>query len=110
MNKVMKDILNTGWGGLKQKLGYKSARLVEVNPQYTSQTCSRCGFIDKNNRPTQAMFKCLACGHTDNADVNAALNILASGIEATGRGGGDNDLCRSRPVKRQEVAEGSRSL
>ncbi len=72
-----KAILNTGWGGLKQKLGYKSAHLLEVNPQYTSQTCSRCGFIDKNNRPAQAMFKCLACGHTDNADVNAALNILA---------------------------------
>ena len=72
-----KAILNTGWGGLKQKLSYKSARLVEVNPQYTSLTCSRCGFIDKNNRPTQAKFKCLACGHADNADVNAALNILA---------------------------------
>ncbi len=72
-----KAILNTGWGGLKQKLSYKSARLAEVNPQYTSQTCSRCGFIDKNNRPTQAKFKCLACGHADNADINAALNILA---------------------------------
>ncbi len=101
-----KAILNTGWGALKYKLAYKSARLVEVNPKYTSQTCSRCGFIDKGNRPTQAKFKCLACGHTDNADVNAALNILASGIGATGRGGGDI----GRPVKRQEVAEGSRSL
>ena len=45
-----------------------------------------------------------ACGHADNADVNAALNILASGIGAAGRGGGDNDLCRSRPVKRQRIA------
>ncbi len=95
-----KAILNTGWGVLKYKLGYKSARLIEVNPQYTSQTCSRCGFIDKNNRPTQEKFKCLACGHADNADINAALNILASGIGATGRGGGDI----GRPVKRQKVA------
>ncbi len=95
-----KAILNTGWGGLKQKLSYKSARLAEVNPQYTSLTCSRCGFIDKNNRPTQEKFKCLACGHADNADINAALNILASGIGATGRGGGDV----GRPVKRQKVA------
>ncbi len=100
-----KAILNTGWGALKYKLSYKSARLVEVNPQYTSQTCSRCGFVDAANRPTQAKFKCLACGHTDNADINAALNILASGIGATGRGGGDNDLCRSRPVKRQRIAD-----
>ncbi len=101
-----KAILNTGWSGLKQKLGYKSAHLLEANPQYTSQTCSRCGFIDAANRPIQAKFKCLACGHTDNADINAALNILTSGIGATGRGGGDI----GRPVKRQEVAEGSRSL
>ncbi len=102
-----KAILNTGWGALKYKLAYKSARLVEVNPQYyTSQTCSRCGFTDKGNRPTQAKFKCLVCGHTDNADINAALNILASEIGATGRGGGDS----SRPAKRQEVAEESRSL
>jgi len=96
-----REILNTGWSSLKHKLSYKSARLIEVNPQYTSQTCSRCGFVDARNRPTQAKFKCLACGHTDNADVNAALNILASGTGATGRGGGEV----TRPVKRQEVAE-----
>ena len=72
-----KAILNTGWSALKYKLAYKSARLVEVNPKYTSQTCSHCGFADKGNRPTQAKFKCLACGHTVNADINAALNILA---------------------------------
>ncbi len=72
-----KAILNTGWGALKYKLGYKSARLIEVNPKHTSQTCARCGFIDAANRPAQAKFKCLACGHADNADINAALNILA---------------------------------
>ncbi len=97
---LSKAILNTGWSGLRHKLGYKSAQLLEVNPQYTSQTCSRCGFVDAANRPAQARFKCLACGHADNADVNAALNILASGIGASRRGGGDI----GRPVKRQDVA------
>jgi len=28
----------------------------------------------------QAKFKCLCCGHTDNADHVAALNILARGL------------------------------
>ena len=48
-------------------------------PQYTSQTCSHCGCIDKQNRPSQAVFKCVACGFAAHADHNAALNILAAG-------------------------------
>ena len=95
-----RSILNTGWHGLKAKLEYKSARLIEVNPKHTSQRCAKCGFTDKGNRTTQASFECLACGHRDNADVNAALNILALGTGATGRGGGEV----TRPVKRQDIA------
>jgi len=47
----------------------------EVNPAYTSQTCSACGYVDKNNRPSQARFRCLWCGNTMHADCNAARNI-----------------------------------
>ena len=48
---------------------------VKVNPQYTSQTYNRCGYIDKNNRKTQSKFKCLKCHYEDNADINASKNI-----------------------------------
>lgn len=49
---------------------------VSITPaSYTSQTCNVCGYIDKNNRPNQHTFKCKNCGHTDNADFNAAKNI-----------------------------------
>jgi putative transposase len=47
-----------------------------VNPAYTSQMCSSCGYVSKGNRKSQASFKCLCCGHKLNADVNAARNIL----------------------------------
>lgn len=47
----------------------------EVNPAYTSQTCSCCGYVDKNNRPSQARFRCLWCGMEMHADCNAARNI-----------------------------------
>ena len=40
---------------------------------YNSQTCSRCGHIDENNRPERDLFLCLECGHTANADADAAL-------------------------------------
>lgn len=49
--------------------------------QYTSQTCSRCGHVDKKNRESQAVFVCKKCSYTANADVNAARNILKRGLD-----------------------------
>ena len=68
-------------------LQYKAAHVEAVHPAYTSQTCNECGAVDKANRTTQSDFKCVHCGHTGNADVNAALNVLASGTGAAGRRG-----------------------
>ena len=45
-----------------------------VNPAYTSQRCSHCGFTHEDNRDDKA-FKCLDCGYEVNADYNAAKNI-----------------------------------
>ena len=82
-----REILNTGWSQLRAMLDYKAAHVIAVNPAYTSQTCNACGAVDKENRQSQAGFKCVHCGHADNADVNASLNVLASGIGAAGRRG-----------------------
>ena len=55
-----------------EKLGIR----VHITPsQYTSQQCPVCGCIDKENRKTQESFVCTHCGHTDNADHNASINI-----------------------------------
>ncbi|GAA5261525.1 RNA-guided endonuclease InsQ/TnpB family protein [Methanocalculus sp. MC3] len=48
-----------------------------VDPKYTSQQCSACGHINRENRKTQSEFCCLQCGYTDNADINAAKNIAS---------------------------------
>jgi putative transposase len=83
-------ILTQGWGQLEVMLGYKLARrggtLTKVSAAYTSQTCSRCGVLDRMSRRSQTVFTCTACGHTTNADVNAACNILAAGLAVTARG------------------------
>ncbi len=50
-------------------------RVIYVNPAYSSQTCSKCGTIDKRSRVKQA-FRCTACGFVAHADLNAAC-ILA---------------------------------
>ena len=49
--------------------------VVFVDPKYTSQTCRRCGHIDKGNRSGEK-FKCKKCGFAGNADYLASLNIL----------------------------------
>ena len=52
----------------------------------TSRRCNACGHVAAENRKSQAVFCCVACGHTANADVNAAKNI-AAGCAVTARGG-----------------------
>lgn len=47
-----------------------------VPAYFTSQQCSRCNHVEKGNRLSQELFKCLKCDFTDNADHNASLNIL----------------------------------
>jgi len=54
-----------------------------VDPAYTSQICPVCGVVDAKNRKTQAVFHCRHCGHEAHADVNAAQNILARGLQST---------------------------
>ncbi len=73
-----RGIVANGWGPLVQRLEHKAAGRVEkINPAYTSQTCSVCGHCAPENRESQAVFRCAACGHQANADVNAAVNIAA---------------------------------
>ena len=93
-----RSILATGWGELRRMLEYKAARVVAVDPRNTSRTCHECAHVSKGNRLTQADFRCLACSHTANADHNAALNILARGIGASGRRGA---LALATPATRQ---------
>lgn len=85
-----RTILNVGWGRIGEHLAYKTARtggvLVKVPAPRTSQRCHACGSTDPASRRTQALFTCTSCGWSDNADTNAAKNILAAGRAVTGRG------------------------
>lgn len=71
-----KSILNVAWGQLlqytKYKLRERDKALVFVPAHYSSQECMACGHIAKENRLSQEHFSCIHCGHTDNADHNAA--------------------------------------
>jgi IS605 OrfB family transposase len=61
---------------LLQYILYKSAlrgvMVIEVDPAYTSQECSRCHQISK---PNGKSFRCAHCGHNDHRDANAAFSL-----------------------------------
>ena len=70
---------------LEQKLKYKAALneslVINVNPQYTSQTCPICGHTEKSNRNKYLhIFKCKCCGYTSNDDRIGAMNLYRMGI------------------------------
>ena len=77
LNRLISDV---SWNSLIQKIKYKQIQknklIRELNPAYSSQRCNKCGSISKNNRKSQSDFSCLNCGNTENADINASLNIL----------------------------------
>ncbi|MDD2677120.1 MAG: zinc ribbon domain-containing protein, partial [Methylacidiphilaceae bacterium] len=50
---------------------------TEVNPAFSSQECSACGYVDRRNRTGQSRLQCLWCGNEWHADLKAASNIGA---------------------------------
>ena len=93
-----REILATGWAVLRQMLVYKAPRIVEVDPAFTSQTCPACGTVDAASRKARK-FQCVACGHADHADVNAARNIRRRGL-AQLHGEGRSHQATPKAVKR----------
>jgi transposase len=92
-----REILASGWGILVKRLEHKApGRIEKINPAFTSQRCSACGYVDSKSRKSQAVFVCTACRYTCNADVNAAKKI-AAGHAVTARGGSP----LGRPVNRE---------
>jgi len=76
LNRV---ILNASWHQFATILAYKmeerGGQVVTVPARFTSQTCAACDDVDARSRESQARFVCVSCGHTDHADINAAIVI-----------------------------------
>lgn len=81
-----RSIADAGWGVFLAILDAKAEgagrEVIAVDPRNTSRTCPReeCGHVAKENRPTQAKFRCVACGHTAHADLVGASNVLRAGL------------------------------
>jgi len=60
---------------LEQQCERNRVSFRTVSPYYTSQTCPRCGHIDRMNRLGET-FRCQRCDYSGNADVFAARIVL----------------------------------
>jgi putative transposase len=79
-----RSISDAGWGafvGLLHAKAEEAGRtVVSVDPRHTSNCCEACGHQAKENRVSQAVFRCCRCGHQAHADEHAARNILRAGL------------------------------
>ena len=112
-----KALANAGLGNfsiyLKQALVKRGKLFIDVPAHYSSQECSVCGYIDKDNRPNQETFICLHCGHEENADINASKVIKKRGIAlikscTAGMVGSARLSPKSRPTGRGTLRRNSR--
>ena len=88
--KVLKkdryEMVSWSFYDLEQKLNYKAVenkqKVIKVDPAYTSQTCPKCGHIDKRSRHKKVhTFVCTNCSYTSNDDRIGAMNLYRMGIE-----------------------------
>ena len=68
---------------LTEKAESAARKLVEVDPRYTSQDCSRCGYRVKK-KLSERWHHCPLCGLVLDRDVNAAINILTPALRLLG--------------------------
>ena len=96
-----RSILGKGWHKLQLALENVArctgTTIVKVPAAYTSQRCSACRTVDPESRESQAVFRCTTCGYEENADVNAAKNVLADGLSVSACG----DLGATRSMKQE---------
>ena len=111
-----KSMLDKNWYKLEAYTKYKAHNagkaFFKVAPNHTSQECAHCHHIHPDSRKSQSKFLCVRCGHTDNADFNAAKVIkwraiqllLNAGTELSKRGVlSPKDIGRGADVRRRKA-------
>jgi len=115
-SKLSKSISDAAWSNFRSWLEYFGKVFgvvtVAVPPHYTSQNCSKCGEVVKKSL-SQRTHRCPHCGHVQDRDWNAAINILELGLRTVGHTGtlnasGDIDLCIGEEAPQCKPSRGKR--
>jgi len=115
-SKLSKSISDAAWSNFRSWLEYFGKVLgvvtVAVPPHYTSANCSNCREVVKKSL-SQRTHRCPHCGHVQDRDWNAAINILELGLRTVGHTGtlnvsGDIDLCIGEETPQCKSSRGKR--
>lgn len=84
-HKLARAVSSAAFGEARRQLTYKcewyGVKLVVADRFYpSSKTCSQCGSVKGNLTLGDRVYLCDACGHTQDRDLNAALNLRAWGV------------------------------
>jgi len=75
-NRTNKELKLSSLKQMMERIARKyDISVSTVHSIYTSKMCPICGCIEDENRKDQETFECIECGHKDNADHNASINI-----------------------------------
>ena len=89
-SKLSKSISDAAWSNFRSWLEYFGKVFgvvtVAVPPHYTSANCSNCREVVKKSL-SQRTHRCPHCGHVQDRDWNAAINILELGLRTVGHTG-----------------------
>ena len=61
------------------KASWEGVQVEFVSAAWTSQTCNKCHYVNRNLKLTTREWRCPSCGATHDRDLNAAINIERRG-------------------------------
>ena len=91
---------------LKTKAERINVKVVEADTFYpSSKTCSRCGVVDSDLSLSDRTYHCSVCGHTQDRDLNAAINLRTLAVGHTESINACGDTVRPHQLGRESLKQ-----
>lgn len=111
--RLARSVSDMGFFEFRNQLTYKAANVVVADRWFpSSKTCSCCGSIKEKLSLSERIFICEDCGHTQDRDLNAAINLemmaVSSTVSACGEeGSGPGRKTETKPTSMKQESSGN---